>query len=135
MSQHSVGRTRNINLPAELGWISKNLPLGPRPLGCALGPQALGQFFTDPPSICYLVREVVLTPLPVPLLLHLLVYFFFRVSTFFNTLKSLRDSVEVFNSEDHVPFSWNTLIRHQGSQLAGSKHTMLVVLVQCALLH
>ena len=27
-----------INLPAELGWISKNLPLGPWPLGCALGP-------------------------------------------------------------------------------------------------
>ena len=33
MSQHSVGRTRMINLPAELGWISKNLPLGPRPSG------------------------------------------------------------------------------------------------------
>ena len=27
--QHSVGTTRMINLPAELGWISKNLPLGP----------------------------------------------------------------------------------------------------------
>ena len=36
MSQHSVARTRMINLPAELGWISKNLPLSPRPSGCAL---------------------------------------------------------------------------------------------------
>ena len=44
-----------INLPAELGWISKNLPLGPRPSGCALGPRALGQVFTDPPSLCWQV--------------------------------------------------------------------------------
>ena len=36
--QHSVGRTSMINLPAELGWISKNLPLGPR---------AAGRFLTD----------------------------------------------------------------------------------------
>jgi hypothetical protein len=44
-----------INLPAELGWISKNLPLGPRASGCALGPRALGQVFTDPPSLCWQV--------------------------------------------------------------------------------
>ena len=55
MSQHSVGRTRLINLPAELGWISKNLPRGPRPSGCALGPWALGQVFTDPPELCWQV--------------------------------------------------------------------------------
>ena len=55
MSQHSVGRTRMINLPAELGWISKHLPLGPRPSGCALGLRALGQVFTDPPSFCWQV--------------------------------------------------------------------------------
>ena len=29
MSQHSVGRTIMINLPAELEWFSKNLPLDP----------------------------------------------------------------------------------------------------------
>ena len=44
-----------INLPAELGWISKHLPLGPRPSGCALGPWALGQVFTDPPLLCWQV--------------------------------------------------------------------------------
>ena len=44
-----------INLPAELGWISKNLPLGPWPSGCALGLRALGQVFTDPPSLCWQV--------------------------------------------------------------------------------
>ena len=35
-----------INMPAELGWISKNLPLSPR---------ALGQDFTDPPLLCWQV--------------------------------------------------------------------------------
>ena len=49
MSQHSVGRTRMINLPAELGWISKNLPLGPR---------ASGQVFTDPPSLFWQVYPI-----------------------------------------------------------------------------
>ena len=44
-----------INLPAELGWISKNLPFGPWPSGCALGSRALGQVFTDPPSLCWQV--------------------------------------------------------------------------------
>ena len=38
MSQHSLRRTKLINLPAELRWFSKNLPLGPWPSG--LGPWA-----------------------------------------------------------------------------------------------
>ena len=56
-----------INLPAELGWISKNLPLGPWPSGCALGPRALGQVFTDPPLLCWQVY-----PILVPQLVHML---------------------------------------------------------------
>ena len=35
--QHSVGGTRMMNLPAELGWISKNLPFGPRAAPSGLG--------------------------------------------------------------------------------------------------
>ena len=37
-----------INLPAELGWISKNLPLGPR---------AFSQVFTDPLLLCWQVHH------------------------------------------------------------------------------
>ena len=36
-----------INLPTDIRWFSKNLPLGG-----ALGPWALGQVLTDPPSLC-----------------------------------------------------------------------------------
>ena len=44
-----------INLPAERGWVSKNLPQGPRPEGAARGPRAEGQGFTDPPELCWQV--------------------------------------------------------------------------------
>ena len=50
--QHSVGRIRMINLPAELGWVSKNLPLSPQ-----AAPSGLGQVFTDPPSLCWQVHH------------------------------------------------------------------------------
>ena len=41
-----------MNLPAELGWVSKNLPLGPR-----AAPSGLGQVFTDPPELCWQVHH------------------------------------------------------------------------------
>ena len=37
VSYHYVGRTRIINLSAELGWIGKYLPLGRRALGLVAG--------------------------------------------------------------------------------------------------
>ena len=46
------------------------------------------------------------------LLLHSLVYLFFRVSIFFNTPMSFINAVEDFNREECVPFSRNTLNRH-----------------------
>ena len=54
---HSGWWARMLNLPAELGWVSENLPFSPR---LRLGPQ--GRFFTDPPSLCWQVH-------PKPLLL------------------------------------------------------------------
>ena len=47
VSQHSVGRTRMINLPAELGWISKNLPLGPWAVPSGFG--SWGRFLLTQP--------------------------------------------------------------------------------------
>ena len=44
-----------INLPAERGWVSKNLPQGPRPEGAARGPRAEGQVFADSPELCWQV--------------------------------------------------------------------------------
>ena len=41
-----VGEQIVMNLPAEQGWVSKNLPWGPR---------AKGQVFTDPPKLCWQV--------------------------------------------------------------------------------
>ena len=41
-----------MNLPAELGWVSKNLPLG---LWAA--PSGLGLVFTDPPELCWQVHH------------------------------------------------------------------------------
>ena len=42
VSQPSVGRTRMINLPAELGWISKTMTLGPWAASSGLEP--LGRY-------------------------------------------------------------------------------------------
>ena len=39
-----------MNLPAERGWVSKNLPQGPRA-------PAEGQVFTDPPKLCWEVHH------------------------------------------------------------------------------
>ena len=44
--QHSVGRTRMMNLPAELEWISNNLR-----------PWASEQVFTDPSLLCWQVHH------------------------------------------------------------------------------
>ena len=51
--QPSIGRTRMINLQAELRWISKNLPLGLWAAPSGLGP--LGRFLLTHPLLCWQV--------------------------------------------------------------------------------
>ena len=45
-----------INRPAEQGWVSKNLPIGPRPLGCALEPLPWDSFLLTHP--CFAGRFI-----------------------------------------------------------------------------
>ena len=61
-----------INLPAELGWISKNLPLGPRGRFLLTHPRSAGRFIPDlalpAPALPDLALAVstkeLLTPIP-----------------------------------------------------------------------
>ena len=47
VSEHSAGRTKIINLPGELGWISQNLPLSP--WAVLSGIRSLGRFLLNHP--------------------------------------------------------------------------------------
>ena len=127
--KNSVGRTRMINLPAELGWISKNLPLGPWPSGCALGPRALGQVFIDPPSLCWQVY-----PRPVTFIeysytrigrLSKNIYMYF-MSRLFDLIQTMSDCVSALCERETIIY-FLTGIAWQGAPL--SEKCIFAVLV------